>query len=83
MSFLLYIRFLLFVSVLFPFSSAAGALRNLTVGLADPLIAFSSGWSTALYAGDQFVFADGLGDEVLVVLPGAPYLLRVTKCANL
>lgn len=82
MSFLLHIRFLLFISVLFPFSSAAGVLRNLTVGLADPLIAFSPGWSTALYAGNQFVFADGLGDEIVAVLPGASYLLRVTRCAN-
>ncbi|KZT06806.1 uncharacterized protein LAESUDRAFT_137769 [Laetiporus sulphureus 93-53] len=50
-------------------SEAAGVLRNVTVGVADPSVTFSAGWSVALYAGQEIAFADGLGDEVAAELP--------------
>lgn len=70
MSFIFALLTVFFLTRLAVFSRAAGVHRNLTIGLTDPSVTFSSGWSTAVYAGAEFALANELGDAVQVVLPG-------------
>lgn len=75
---------LTFVSVLEVVSSQAapGVLSNRTIGLNDPAVTFSSGWEIGEFNspfGAQFAFANDLGDEVTVELPGMWNLLSISQ----
>ena len=56
-------------------AAAASPPTNVTIGFDSPQVSFSQGWQAAVFDGAPFAFADGLNDEVQVLLPRESQLL--------